>query len=186
MRSDPWSKALACHASASAAFAAAAEAVEPAAWDRPRAEGKWSPAQIADHLIQTYDVLLREVAGGAGMKVRTRPWLRLLLRITYMPRILRGTWFPAQAPAPPEIRPSKTPREQSSAVALFRQRARELEAAVQDVRAGKTTAQITHAYFGSLKPATGVLFCARHIEHHLAQLEAVSRTGAGSPESSRG
>src|SRR5689334_10139475 len=162
MRSDPWSKALACHASASAAFAAAAEAVEPDAWDLPRAEGKWSPGQIADHLIQTYDVLLREIAGGAGMKVRTRPWLRLLLRITYMPRILRGGWFPARAPAPPEIRPSKEPREQRSTVALFRQRAREFEAAVQEA----PEARITHAYFGPLKPAAGVLFCARHIEHH--------------------
>jgi hypothetical protein len=178
MRSDPWSKALACHASASAAFAAAAEAVEPAAWDRPRAEGKWSPAQIADHLIQTYDVLLREVAGGAGMKVRTRSWLRPLLKLVYMRRILRGGWFPARAPAPPEIRPSKTPRDQNGAVALFRQRARELETAVQDVRAGKTTAQITHAYFGPLEPATGMLFCGRHIEHHLAQLETLNRAGA--------
>src|SRR4030095_14284898 len=105
MRPDPWSEPLACHASASAAFAAAAQAVEPAVWDLPRAAGKWSPAQITDHLIQIYDVLLRGIRGGAGMKVRARPCLRLLLRPAYMPRILRGGWFPARAPAPPEIRP---------------------------------------------------------------------------------
>jgi hypothetical protein len=175
MRSNPWSKALACHASASAAFAAAAEAVEPAAWDRPRAEGKWSPAQITDHLIQTYDVVLREISGGSGMKVRTRPWLRILLRLTYMPRILRGGWFPARAPAPPEIRPSREPRDQNSAVALFRQRAGELETAAREVRTRTPEVRITHAYFGALKPATGMLFCARHIEHHLAQLKALNR-----------
>ena len=174
MRSDPWSEALACHTSASAAFASAAEAVEPTVWDRPRAAGKWSPAQITDHLIQTYDVILREIAGGAGMKVRTRLWLRLLLRLAYMPRILRAGWFPAQAPAPPEIRPSQEPPDQNSAVALFRQRASEFEAAVQDARTGKPEARITHAYFGALKPVTGVLFCARHIEHHLAQLETLN------------
>src|SRR5689334_3566845 len=120
MPSDRWLEALRIHGSAASAFATAAEAVEPEAWDRPRAEGKWSPAQITDHLIRTYDVLLREIAGGGGMKVRTRLWMRLLLRLTYMPRILRTGRFPAQAPAPPEIRPSKTPPDQRSGVELFR------------------------------------------------------------------
>ncbi len=166
MPSDRWPEALRLHGSAASAFAAAAEAVEPEAWDRPRAEGKWSPAQITDHLIRTYDVILREIGGGGGMKVRTRLWMRLFLRLTYMPRILRGGWFPAGAPAPPEIRPGKTPRGQQDGVALFRQRAKEYETAVQ----GKPEARLTHAYFGALAPADGVLFCARHIEHHLNQI----------------
>src|SRR5688572_20474893 len=96
-----WLEALRIHGSAASAFAATAEAVEPEAWDRPLAEGKWSPAQITDHLIRTYDVILREIGGGGGMKVRTRLWMRLFLRLTYMPRILRGGRFPARAPAPP-------------------------------------------------------------------------------------
>ena len=166
MSSSSWSEALRIHGSASSAFAAAAGAVAPEAWDRPLADGKWSPAQITDHLIQTYDVVLREVAGGGGMRVRTSLLLRLFLRLTYKPRILRGGWFPARAPAPPEIRPSKTPLGQQEGVALFRQRAQEFEAAVQ----ARPKARVTHAYFGVLAPAEGVLFCARHIEHHCAQL----------------
>lgn len=166
MPSKPWPEALRIHGSAASAFAAAAEAVEPAAWDRPLSEGKWSPAQITDHLIQTYDVILREIAGGKGMKVRTRLWMRLLLRLTFMPRILRGGWFPARAPAPPEIRPGKTLPSQQDGVALFRQRAQEFDVAVQ----GKPEARLTHAYFGALEPADGVLFCARHIEHHSRQI----------------
>jgi hypothetical protein len=166
MPSVRWPEALRIHGSAASAFAAAAEAVAPEAWDLPWAEGKWSPAQITGHLIQTYDVLLREIEGGGGMKVRTRPWLRLLLRLTYMPRILRGGWFPARAPAPPEIRPGKTPPGQQDGIALFRQRAKEFETAVQ----GKPEARVTHAFFGALAPADGVLFCARHIEHHRNQL----------------
>jgi hypothetical protein len=166
MPSVRWSEALRVHGSAASAFAAAAEAVEPEAWNRPRAEGKWSPAEITDHLICAYDVLLREIGGGGGMKVRTRLWMRLLLRLTYKPRILRGGWFPARAPAPREIRPSKTPPGQQDGVALFRQRAKDFDAAVQ----GRPEARLTHAYFGALAPADGVLFCARHIEHHLNQL----------------
>jgi len=173
MPSDRWPEAIRLHGSAASAFAAAAEAVEPDAWDRPLAEGKWSPAQITDHLIRTYDVLLREIGGGGGKKIRTRLWMRLFLRLTLMPRILRTGRFPARAPAPPEIRPSKTPPDQKSGVELFRQRAGEFEAAAQD--AGPR-AQMTHAYFGALPLADGVLFCARHLEHHLNQ---ISRRRAG-------
>jgi len=169
--STSWSEAFRVHGSAASAFAAAAEAVEPEAWDRPRAEGKWSPAQITDHLIRTYDVVLREIGGGAGMKVRTPFLMRIVLRLTYKPRILRGGWFPARAPAPPEIRPSKAPPGQQDGIALFRQRAQEFETAFR----AKPEARLTHAYFGTLKSAAGLLFCARHIEHHCAQLEALER-----------
>ena len=100
------------------------------------------------------------------MKVRTSFLIRLFLRLTYKPRILRGGWFPAHAPAPREIRPGKTPPGQQDGVALFRQRAKEFDAAVQ----GRPEARVTHAYFGAMAPAEGLLFCARHIEHHLNQL----------------
>lgn len=167
MPSTRWSEALRIHGSAVSSFASAAESLEPEAWARPLAEGKWSPAQVTDHLIRTYDVILGEIAGGGGMKIRTSFLLRLLLNLTYKPRILRGGWFPARAPAPPEIRPRKERLpEQASAVALFRQRAEEYEKAMQ----GRPEARLTHAYFGRLTPAEGILFCARHIEHHRRQL----------------
>lgn len=167
MRPDRLSESLRAHGSAASAFAAAVEAVAPEAWDRPLGEGRWSPAQIADHLIRTYDVLLREVRGAAGMRIRARSWMRFVLRLMYLRRILRGGWFPAKAPAPSEIRPAKEDLpDQASAAARFRQRAGEFERAVEE----RPEARITHAYFGTLKLADGVLFCARHIEHHRAQL----------------
>lgn len=168
--SDRWSQALAIHRSASAALATAAEEVEPDAWHRPQADGKWSPAQITDHLIQTYVVLLRELEGGEGMRVRTRFLQRVFLRLTMMPRLLRGAGFPERAPAPPEIRPSKAPADQQDGVALFRRRAAEFEAAAQRVLKQRPSAQLTHAYFGRSSLAVSVLFCARHIEHHRAQI----------------
>lgn len=166
MRANRHSEALRIHGSAASQFAAAAEAVGPEVWYRPRAEGKWSPAQITDHLIRSYDVLLREVQGGAGMKIRAKAWMRILLRLSYLPRILRGGWFPKAAPAPPEIRPLKELPDQASAIALFRQRAREFETVVRE----RPDAGISHTYFGTLKTADGILFCARHIEHHRSQL----------------
>jgi hypothetical protein len=166
---DRWSRALAIHRSASAAFATAAEEVEPEAWHRPRGEGKWSPALVTAHLIQTYDVLLRELDGGQGMRVRTRFLQRMFLRLTLMPRLLLGARFPERVPAPPEIRPGDAPADQQDGIALFRRRASELEAAAQRARE-IPGARLTHAYFGPSSIANGVLFCARHIEHHQAQI----------------
>ena len=170
MRSDSWSEAFACHSSAVSSFASAAEAVEPAAWHVPRAEGKWSPALVTGHLIRTYDVLIDELAGGSGMRILLPAWKRLFLRLTLMPRLLRGGAFPRRVPAPPEIRPKEAPPDPASGAALFRQRAREFEAAVQSARARKPPARITHAYFGTASLAKAMLFCARHVEHHRPQL----------------
>lgn len=163
-------RALSVHQSASAAFATAAEEVEPDRWHLPRSEGKWSPAQITAHLIQTYDVLLRELEGGAGMKVRLGLLRRLFLRFTLMPRLLRGGRFPERVPAPPEIRPAGAP-DQPEGIVLFRQRAAEFEATARRVLAQAPRAQVTHAYFGPSSVAKGVLFCARHIEHHRGQIQ---------------
>ena len=163
-------RALAIHHSASAAFATAAEGIERDRWHHPLTEGKWSCAQVTDHLIQTYDVLLRELNGGAGMRIRIGFVRRMFLRMTLMPRLLRGARFPERVPAPSEIRPSNTPANQQDGIALFRQRAAEFEAAAQQARTQNPRAHVTHAYFGAASLANGVLFCARHIEHHRAQI----------------
>jgi len=170
MRADPWSEAFACHGSAVSSFASAAEAIEPAAWHLPRAAEKWSPALVTGHLILSYEVLMDELGGGAGMRIVLPAWKRLFLRFTLLPRLLRGDGFPRRAPAPPEIRPADAPPDPASGAALFRQRAQEFETAVQNARARKPPARITHAYFGTVSLARAVLFCARHVEHHQSQL----------------
>jgi hypothetical protein len=170
MRSDSWSEAFACHGSAVSSFATAAEAVEPAEWHLPRAAGKWSPALVTGHLIRSYEVLMDELAGGAGMRILLPAWKRLFLRLTLMPRLLRGDGFPRRVPAPREIRPTDAPPDPPSGAALFRQRAREFETAVQNARSRQPPARITHAYFGTVSLAEAVLFCARHVEHHQTQL----------------
>jgi hypothetical protein len=170
MRSDAWSEAFACHGSAVSSFASAAEAVEPTLWHVPRAAGKWSPALVTGHLIRTYEVLIDELAGGPGMRILLPAWKRLFLRLTLMPKLLRGDGFPRRAPAPPEIRPTEAPPDPQSGAALFRQRAQEFETAVQNARVRRPRARITHAYFGAAPLAKAVLFCARHIEHHQGQL----------------
>src|SRR5688572_31383601 len=98
--------ALRMHSEAAARLIESAKLVRADVWLAPHAPGKWSPAEIVEHLNATYDVLTRELEGGTGMKVLTKPWQRLLLRWTIYRKILRKGLFPKGARAPREIRPA--------------------------------------------------------------------------------
>ena len=161
-----WDEVIALHDRAAAEFAADAERVDAGRWLTPRAEGKWSPAEVVEHLNRTYDVLLRELAGHGGMAIRTKWWQRILLRFTIVPKILRGDGFPSGARAPRETRPELTTTDQRALVDAFRDRARRFAGETVRARGGK----LTHAYFGRAPIERSVLLCARHIEHHAKQL----------------
>ena len=164
-----WESVQKLLSSSSVDLASAAEQVPGEKWLAPRAVGKWSPAEVVEHLNLAFDVLLRELAGGAGMKVRTKLWQRVLLRFTTVPRILRGRGFPKGARAPKEMRPALTSVDQGAAIAGFRDRAARFEAeATAAHQSGRV--RLTHAYFGKSSIKNSVLLVARHIQHHRQQL----------------
>ena len=158
------------HTAAVDDFASAAERVSPAVWLSPRAEGKWSPAEIVEHLNTAYTVVLDEIAGGPGMKIRTTWWQRALLYFPIRRRILTGRGFPVGARAPREVRPATAPADQRGAIGMFRELARKFDKAIAAPIESGRRIHITHAYFGRSSALTGMLFTARHIAHHRAQL----------------
>jgi DinB superfamily len=168
-RAMKWESVQQLLSSSSVELASAAERVPAEKWLTPRAEGKWSPAELLEHLNLAFDVMLRELSGGPGMQVRTRLWQRILLRLTMVPRILRGRGFPQGARAPKETRPVLTSVDQKTAIAGFRDRAARFEiAAAAAHQAGRV--RLTHAYFGKASIKNSALLCARHIQHHRQQL----------------
>lgn len=158
------------HAVAAERLAVSAEKVDREMWLVPRGEGKWTPAQVVEHLTRVYDVLTNEIAGGPGMKIRTKFLQRMVLRLTVVGRILKGGWFPEGAPAPVETRPGAVTTDQRAAIAGFRARAAQFAAAAADARDSGRRVRITHAYFGTASIERATLLCARHIEHHEKQL----------------
>ena len=82
-----------------------ARAVAPERWRQPPAPGKWTPAQITDHLVRTYSLLTAEIGGAGGARVVTGPVRRSLLRLLVLPWIMRNERLPRGAKAPREIRP---------------------------------------------------------------------------------
>jgi hypothetical protein len=146
-------------------YLATARSVAPERWRQPPAPGKWTPAQITDHLIRTYSVLVEELRGAAGVRVVTGRVQRSLLRLLVLPWILRKERLPRGAKAPREIRPGEGD-DPEAALAELRRRAEEFEATI----AAAGAVQLTHPYFGKLDARTAVRFCAIHTENHRKQL----------------
>lgn len=160
--------ALVIHEQAASSLLRVAEAVPANRWTAPLSEGKWTPAQLLEHLLMAYGVLIREMEGGEGMKVRTSWWQRAFLSIAVKPRLLAGAAFPKGARAPREVRPAEVSGGRDEHIERFRKRATEFAIAAGKAASGT---KLTHAYFGQSTVAQGVLLCARHIDHHRAQLE---------------
>jgi hypothetical protein len=161
-----WSRLLADHRASVEEFALAAAALDEPAWNARPAPEKWSAGQIAEHLRLTYEILLREQRGGAGMRVRLPWWRRAMLRVTVVPRIVRSGRFPAGAPAVREIRPGEGPFDRSATLGGLRS----LSAAFLDELAGSRGARLSHPFFGAMAGAVGLRVLTAHNRHHAAQL----------------
>lgn len=161
-----------------AAFLTAARAVPDAQWNEPVREGKWSPAQIAEHLRLTYATISRELGGGTGFRVRVGRLRQLLLRLTVLRRLRRERAFPPGAPAVREVRPERGPFEREATLVA-------LEAEVEgflvslDACRGLRSTGITHPFFGKLDLFRGLELMALHTTHHRAQLGGSASPGAG-------
>ena len=171
-----WRAALAEHRAATAAYAEAVRALDDAAWTRPWAEGKWTPAQITEHLTLGYRAFLREVRGEGGMKMKVFGLRLRLLRWFLLPHILFHRTFPLAAVSPRELRPAEGPPERDAALAELLATAAEAERESEAARS-RPGAVLTHPYFGGIPLPRGLKFAAVHVEHHTRQV----RAAAGSP-----
>src|SRR5688500_5350243 len=130
--SRAWQRALAEHDAAVAAFLGVVDAIPGSRWRLPSAPGKWSPADEVLHVVLSYEVALRGVRTGAGMRPRVSPMRARVLRWLVLPVMLNSTWFP-RARAPVEIRPPVDGSLQSdTARATLRTRLGEAARAVRE------------------------------------------------------
>ena len=160
--------ALAAQSHAAADFKAAAIKVSDSLWNVPRAPGKWSPAQVTDHVGLATKVARDAMGEKAPMGSLPR-FLRPILRIFFFDKIIRNGAFPREGKGPPVFKPADQPmpREQlcvriDTEVAAMESDARAM------VKAGKT--EFTHGFFGRVAVADYVMFNALHFDHHREQL----------------
>ena len=167
-----WDEAIERHDAAAAAFCNTASVISPDSWFLPMAEGKWSPAQVAEHLSQTYQVVIRELRGEKGIRIRS-PWLlRQILRQTVLRSIYRKRKLPKGARAPSEIAPKVVDETKQQAMEKLGRLAREFEVAARTAETlpGR---KLTHHIFGEIDVLPGIDFIAIHIEHHHRQIQSV-------------
>lgn len=164
-----WRAAVEEHQVALAAYLDAASALSADAWTRPWAPGKWTPAEITEHLALTYRTVVAEVRGGPPMRLKLTPFRRRMLRLLLLPHMLFHRKFPRGAVAPREVRPTSEGPPRDQALTELRVLGEEFEREAERARAAGV-GQVTHPYFGSLDLTRGVRFCALHIEHHARQL----------------
>ena len=167
-RAQRLAPAVADHRAALEAFVATAEAMSSAAWNARRPGDKWSPSQVAEHLRLTYITILAELVGRGEIRIRTKWWQRRLLRLLYLPRILKRGSFPKGVVAPREIRPGDGPFDRQAVLTALRQEGEEF---IRTVSAGRIENQtVTHPYLGPLGLVDGVRFLTQHLRHHHAQI----------------
>lgn len=168
--SRAWARALREHDAAIAAFTDVVAAIPEHRWHRPAAPGKWSVAEEVLHVTLAYEVALRGVRTGAGMRARVSPVRARLLRWVVLPVMVRSSWFP-RARAPVEVRPPANADDTELAPHGLRAR---LERAAAEVRSEVPAAhpgmRFHHAYFGNLAPRQAMRMLAAHTRHHARAL----------------
>ncbi len=162
--------ALKAHHQAVEAFLNTARSVPPDRWAAPRAPGKWSPGQVADHLAVVYEVnrnVLHGTAPARGAPRLVRPLLRVFL---LNPVLRRGAFIPGSK-TPKMLEPSESPAPPKELLARLKSAANGFETDTS----GNRSAAIEHPFFGRLALADFVRLQEIHTRHHHPQVAAAAQ-----------
>ena len=166
--------AAADHREAIASVVDVVRSVDPATWAVSRGPGKWSPAEIAEHLALAYEPPLAELDGGAGFALRLKGWKQALARWKYLPMMLERGRFPAGVRSPREARPTSHAATPDAACKRLAENANRFEQRLAQAQAIHPV-RLTHAYFGLLNAAQILKLLAVHARHHRGQFPSAAR-----------
>jgi hypothetical protein len=149
------------HAAVSDIIAAAESSAD--AWTTPREPGKWSPAQVSEHIALSLEESAKVVAGTPSKFPTLPAFVRPLVRGVFFKRILKSGTFP-KAKTPKAFDPAQGPATPADArvrlegaAAKFDQECRKRAAAGADVVSG---------VFGAVSVADYARFQELHTRHH--------------------
>lgn len=135
-----------------------------ATWTTPRAPGKWSPAQVVEHIALSLEASADEVAGRPSNFPSLPRIMHPLTRI-FMRRVVKtGKFIKAKTNA--AMDPATGPATPDSGITRLDAAWHSLEAACR-AAPGDT---VTSGVFGRVPLADYLIFQQRHTQHHTAQM----------------
>jgi len=147
-------------------FAARARAVPPDRWNTPRAPGKWSPAQVCEHVARSYEKSC-EMLRGEPQPGMPR-WLRPIIRTIFFSKVMRTGRFPKGAQAPEQFQPLASPPPADESLARVAKASAEFAAEVR--KHAHEGATVDHPVFGRIRTSDYVRLAHIHTRHHARQL----------------
>lgn len=169
MVENEWTQAMERHRAAVALYLQIAERASKNAWQTPIQAEKWTPAQVTEHLILTYQIFLKQMRGEQNIEMIYGSLVRRVLRLLILPRIYRRGELPRGAQAPNEILPVEANKTQEIALKQLKEAVVEFVKEASERRNEKDL-RLTHHVFGKIKLIEGIELAAIHTEHHARQL----------------
>lgn len=161
---------LAEHRASVREFIDRAGALTDGDWLRPRAEGKWTPAQETRHVILAYDLFLGQLNGGPPMRIRTSGLRQAIARWVGLTSIVYRKKIPVAVRAPSEVRP---PWETATSMTLLPElhdRTIEFDTTFAACWRTAPATRLTHFIFGRLTLDQAIQIMTVHTRHHAAFL----------------
>jgi hypothetical protein len=159
--------AITANRDAAKRFLATARGVAKEKWAQPVAPGKWSPAQIADHVAVTMEVSLKAIKGDTSMGSIPR-FVRFIPRVFGFNATIKKGKFPEKQRGPAIFAPSSGhPTYEASSERLERALVA-LETHARQLAAANTHS-FEHSFFGRVGVADYIRFGALHLVHHEKQ-----------------
>jgi uncharacterized damage-inducible protein DinB len=149
-------------------FLATARAVPPAAWHQPRAPGKWSPAQVTEHVAIAYEVSRGILRGTFAWRGAPR-FVRPLIRTFFLKPVLKTGRFAKGGKTPTHFEPTTTPASIGDLATRLQAAATAFEVDVQAAAQGGQTT-LDHPFFGAVPLAEYLRLQVIHTSHHRQQL----------------
>ena len=150
-------------------FIATARAIDASRWTAPRAEGAWSPAQIAEHLAVVYEYNRKVAMGTAPSPIPwlIRPIVQPFARRMIVDNTLEAGRFTRKGRAPGFFQPSAAPPAPAAVFARLEAAVRGLEGDLRS-RHPEARRMIAPPLFGTIDTAGWIRLQATHALHHPA------------------
>jgi hypothetical protein len=147
---------------------ARARAVPVDAWSRPTVPGKWSPGQVVEHVVVSYEMARQALLGKPSMPAIPRI-LRPVVRKLFLGKVIRTGKFPKGAKAPASLMPAASPGDRDVLIGRLRTESEAFRRTALE-HSGHGEGTLDHPVFGRLSVPDYVMVLARHTTHHAKQI----------------